>query len=320
MRRLRDVGEHAWIAALARRLAARPADRRILVGPGDDAAAVRPGRRPLLVTTDALVENVHFRAGWAAPAALGRRAWAVTASDLAAMGGVPRFAVLALEAPPAMRTADLDALVGGFAAAARREGARLVGGNLVAGPHLAITAAVIGEAAGPLVTRAGARPGDRLYVTGALGAAALAVRRLAAGSAARLPDPPRRVRAGRLLARVASAMIDVSDGLVQDVGQLCRASRVGAEIDLGRLPVAGACRRALGGRAAAFAAQAGEDYELVVAVPPARESALRRVAPRLGCRITLVGRLLAGRPVVRVRAPDGRAVRVARGGFDHFRR
>src|SRR5439155_221019 len=176
-------------------------------------AAVRPGRRPLLVTADALVENVHFRAGWAAPAALGRRAWAVTASDLAAMGGVPRFAVLALEASPAMRTADLDALVGGFAAAARREGARLVGGNLVAG----------------------------------------------------------------------------------------------------------ACRRALGGRAAAFAARAGEDYELVVAVPPAREPALRRVAPRLGCRLTLVGRLLAGRPVVRVRAPDGRVVRVARGGFDHFR-
>src|SRR5205814_1121423 len=199
------------------------ADRRILVGPGDDAAAVRPGRRPLLVTADALVENVHFRAGWAAPAALGCRAWAVTASDLAAMGGVPRFAVLALEASPAMRTADLDALVGGFAAAARREGARLVGGNLVAGPHLA-------------------------------------------------------------------------------------------------LPVAGACRRALGGRAAAFAARAGEDYELVVAVPPAREPALRRVAPRLGCRLTLVGRLLAGRPVVRVRAPDGRVVRVARGGFDHFRR
>src|SRR5438132_799060 len=187
-------------------------------------------------------------------------------------------------------------------------------------PRLSVRAGVIGEAPGPVMTRAGARPGDRLYVTGALGATGLAVRRLAAGGAARLPDPPRRVRAGRLLARVASAMIDVSDGLVQDVGQLCRASRVGAEIDLGRLPVAGACRRALRGRAAAFAAQAGEDYELVVAVPPALEPALRRVMPRLGCRITLVGRLLAGRPVVRVRAPDGGVVRVARGGFHHFRR
>src|SRR5205814_1095586 len=217
VRRLRDVGEHAWIAALARRLAGRPADRRILVGPGDDAAAVRPGRRPLLVTTDALIENVHFRAGWAAPAALGRRAWAVNASDLAAMGAVPRFAVLALEAPPAMRAADLDALVGGFAAAARRDGALLVGGNLAAGPHLAITAAVIGEAPGPVMTRAGARPGGRL---------------------------------------------DVARG-VRGAG---------------------------------------------------------RAAPRLGCRVTPVGRLLAGRPVVRVRAPDGRVVHAARGGFDHFRR
>jgi len=115
-------------------------------------------------------------------------------------------------------------------------------------------------------------------------------------------------------------MIDVSDGLLQDAGQLCRASRVGAEIDLGRLPIAGACRRALGRGAAAFAARAGEDYELLVAVPPAREPALRRVAPRLGCPLTPVGRLLAGRPVVRVRGLDGRVARIGRGGFDHFRR
>src|SRR5437667_324645 len=128
-----------------------------------------------------------------------------------------------------MRAADLDALVGGFAAAARRDGSRLVGGNLAAGPHLAITAAVIGEAPGPVMTRAGARPGDRLYVTGTLGAAGLAVRRLTAGAAARLP-------------------------------------------------------------------------------------------PRLGCRITPVGRLLAGRPVVRVRDPDGRVVHATRSGFDRFRR
>src|SRR5205823_13383456 len=101
-------------------------------------------------------------------------------------------------------------------------------GTPAAGRPLAIRAAVMGEAPGPLMTRAGARPGDRLYVTGTLGAAGLAVRRLAAGAAARLPHPPRRVRAGRLLARVASAMIDVSDGLGQDGGQLCQASLEGA--------------------------------------------------------------------------------------------
>src|SRR5206468_5750294 len=129
--------------------------------------------------------------------------------------GGPRSPGPGRGAPRARPPADLGALGGGSAAAARRDGAGLVGGNLAAGPHLAITAAVIGEAPGPVMTRAGARPGDRLYVTGALGATGLAVRRLAAGAAARLPDPPRRVRAGRLLARVASAMIDVSDGLVQ---------------------------------------------------------------------------------------------------------
>src|SRR5439155_21816366 len=115
-------------------------------GPGDDAAVVRWGRRRLLLTTDTLAEGVHFRRGWASPAALGRRAFGVNASDVAAMGGVPTVALLALEAPPAMAVADLDALVAGFAAAARRCGARLVGGNLIAGRRLAITVTLLGEA------------------------------------------------------------------------------------------------------------------------------------------------------------------------------
>jgi len=317
VRRLRDVGEQAWITRLARRLAAAAAP--VLVGPGDDAAVVRAGRRPLLLTTDTLVEGVHFRPGWVAPAALGRRAFAVNASDLAAMGGAPRFALLALEAPPRTAVAALDALVAGFASAARRSGARLVGGNLARGPHLAITAALVGEAPGRIVTRAGARPGDGLYVTGALGAAGLAVRRLATGRRARLPLPPLRVRAGRLLAPIAHAMIDVSDGLVQDLGHLCRASGVAAEVSLARLPVAPACRRALGGAAAAFAAAAGEDYELLVALPPTRARALARLRARLGCRLTHIGRVTAGHPRVRVLDAGGRPVDLRRSGFDHFR-
>ncbi|TMA36077.1 MAG: hypothetical protein E6J83_17200 [Deltaproteobacteria bacterium] len=152
-RLLGDVGEHAWIARIMRRLGATRVDRRVLLGPGDDAAAIRPGRRPLLLTTDTLIEGVHFRAGWAPPAALGRRAFAVNASDLAAMGGAPTFALLALEAPASLRVADLDALVLGFARAARQAGARLVGGNLAAGPHLAITATLLGEAPGPVIGR-----------------------------------------------------------------------------------------------------------------------------------------------------------------------
>ena len=157
----------------------------MLVGPGDDAAALRGSVRPLLLTTDALCEGVHFRSRWTTPGALGRRAFWVNASDVAAMGGVPTFALLALVAPPATPVRSLDALVAGFAGAARRVGARLVGGNLVAGPRLALTVTLLGEVRGRLVTRAGARPGDGVYVTGTLGGAGAAVRRLTAGRGGR---------------------------------------------------------------------------------------------------------------------------------------
>jgi thiamine-monophosphate kinase len=320
VRRLRDVGEHGWIARLVARLRRLPPDRRVLVGPGDDAAAVRGGRRPLLLTTDTLVAGVHFRHGWLTPAALGRRAFAVNASDLAAMGGVPAFALLSLEAPARTPVAEVDAVVRGFTAAAARSGARLVGGNLAAGPRLALAVTLVGTAPGRIVTRGGARPGDLLWVTGDLGGTGAAVRRLRAGRPGRLPHPPGRVPAGRLLAQVAGAMIDVSDGLLQDVGHLCRASGVAAEVDVAALPVSPACRRALGGGAALFAAGAGEDYELVVAVPRRHTARLMRLAPRLGCRLTRIGRIVPGRPRVRLLDPAGRAVRPPHPGYDHFRR
>src|SRR5262249_21417790 len=151
-------------------------------------------------------------------------------------------------------------------------------------------------APGRVVGRAGARPRDGLYVTGVLGASGFAVRRLRAGRRAVWPAPPLRQRAARVLARVAHAMIDVSDGLAQDLAHVCRASGVGAEVRLDRLPVAPACRRALGPRAARFAATAGEDYELLVAMPAAAAARLGR----LGCRLTRIGTVTAGAPRVRL--------------------
>jgi len=319
VRRLRDVGEHAWVARLVHRLA-MDVGGGVHIGPGDDAAVVRPGRASLVLTVDALVEGVHFRTGWLTPAALGRRLFGVTVSDVAAMGATPRWALLATESPAETASGVLDGIVRGFARGARGAGTRLVGGNVTTGPHLALTATVVGEIDRTPVSRAGGRPGDALYVTGALGMAGIAVRQLAGGRGGRLPQPPLRVRAGRLLAAVASAMIDVSDGLVQDIGHLCRASRVAAEVELDRLPVAPRCRRALGAAASRFAATAGEDYELVLAVRPAREAALRRIVPRLGCRLTRIGRLVAGRPAVRVIDAAGTPITLARSGFDHFRR
>jgi thiamine-monophosphate kinase len=313
--RLGDVGEHAWIAALLRRLPPPTRARGVLVGPGDDAAAVRLGARPILLTTDCLVEEVHFRRGWLAPVALGRRAFGASVSDVAAMGGEPRFALLAIEAPPHLPRAHLDGVARGFATAAARAGARLVGGNLARGRRLTLTTTVVGTAPGRVVTRAGARPGDDLYVTGVLGASGLAVRRLRAGRRVAWPAPPLRLRAGMALARVAHAMIDVSDGLAQDLGHLCRASRVGAEILLDDLPVAPACRRALGARATRFAATAGEDFELLVAMPAGARARLRS----LGCRLTRVGTVVSGPPRPRFVDATGRPVTLTGGGFDHFR-
>ena len=319
MRRLRDVGEHAWLARLVRRLASVPSAHGVVLGPGDDAAVVRVRSARLVLTIDALVEGVHFRREWLTPAGLGRRFFGVAASDVAAMGARPAWALVAVEAPPAVTVRRLDAIVGGFVSRARRAGATLVGGNVSRGSHLALTAAVIGTARRRIVTRGGARPGDDVYVTGTLGGAGLAVRRLAAGRRGLLPNPPSRFVAGERLAAVAGAMIDVSDGLLQDLGHVCRASGVAAEVALARLPVAAACRRACGAAAPAFAATAGEDYELLFTVPRRRAAALHRLVPQLGCRVTRIGSIHAGRPAVRVLDERGRRTRLRRVGFDHFR-
>ena len=318
-RRLRDIGEHGWIARLLRTV---PSGPRVLVGPGDDAAAVRAPRGAVLLTTDTLVQGAHFQLGWETHARLGQRALRINLSDVAAMGGRPLAALVALEAPANLPVAVLDGVMRGMIAEARRHGVDVVGGNLAAAPRLAITVTLVGEAIGPPVTRAGARAGDDVWVTGTLGGAGVAVRALLGGNSTRRPPVPVRLGAARLVAPLAHAMIDVSDGLVQDLGHVCDASGVAAEVEVDRMPVAPACRRALGGDAAAFAATAGEDYELLLAVPPRHERRLQRLLPRLGCALTRIGRIVpvAPRsPTVRLGDDGGRPVRFGRSGFDHFR-
>lgn len=309
-RRLRDLGEHGFLGRLLPHL--RDDGRRVLVGPGDDAAVLRAGRRPLLCTVDAIAEGTHFRLGWETPAALGRRAYRVNASDVAAMGGTPLAALVAIEAPPSLPASVLDGVMRGLAADARRTGATVVGGNLAAGRRLVVTVTLLGEAPGRVVTRRGARPGDVLVVTGPLGGAGTAVRALLRGRRVTRPAVPLRLDAGQALARVAHAMIDVSDGLAQDAGHLARAGGVALELDVHRLPIAAACRQAYGDAAGVVAATAGEDYELLAAVPPRRLAAL-------GVRVTVVGRVRAGRPAVRLLDASGHPVRLPRrAGFDHF--
>jgi thiamine-monophosphate kinase len=309
--------EHGWIRGMIRTLGR--AGRAVVIGPGDDAAALRPSARPLLVTTDALVEGTHFRRSWIAPRALGARAYATNASDVAAMGGRPLAAVMALAVPRGVATATLDGIVSGFAAAARVHGASLVGGNVTRGRDLAVTVTLLGIAGPRIVTRGGARPGDHVFVTGTLGATATAIAGLRAGRPARLPPVPDRVRAGALLARVASAMIDVSDGLLADADHVGRASGAALWIARERIPVAAACRRRFGRRAATVAATAGEDYELLCTVPARRLAALARLLPRLGCALTPIGVVVRGPGGATLADATGRPIRVRARGFDHLR-
>jgi thiamine-monophosphate kinase len=306
---------------LARLLPALRGGRDVILGPGDDCAIVSARDRRLLFTVDALVEGVHFRRGWLTPAQLGRKAFAVNASDIAAMGGWPRWAVLHIAAPARTPAADLLAMSRGVAAAATAASATLVGGNLSAARELSLVVALVGSCPTRPVLRAGARAGDLLFVTGRLGDAALGLRQLrrdarARGAAVRrFRAPVARLGAGALLAAtgVAAAMIDVSDGLVQDLGHLCRASAVGARIAIDRIPCTAAVRQA----GIELALRGGEDYELLCAVRPRHRARAERLAARLGCRLTCIGECMPERGV-RIVDAQGRPLRVGRGGHEHF--
>ncbi len=320
-RALRATGEFGVLTQLLPTLPA--GGRGVILGPGDDCAVVAPRGRTLLVTVDALVEGVHFRRNWLTPTELGRKAFAVNASDLAAMGGTPRWGVVQIAAPSHLPAADVVAITRALAAAARRAGAGLVGGNLSRARELSVTLTLIGDAPPRPVTRAGARPGDALYVTGRLGEAALGVRLLRSGRAAsgpavrRFRTPTPRLAAGSLLARrgLASAMIDVSDGLFQDLGHLCAASAVGARIELACVPCSPAVRHA----GIALALTGGEDYELLFSVPPRREAALARAAGRFECAVTRIGECTRGGGITVVDAAGQERVAEA-SGHDHFRK
>jgi len=250
-----DDGEFAFIERLAERLPDRPEGQ---VGVGDDCAVLEGNR---LIATDLLVEGVHFRSAWANPAGIGWKALAVNLSDLAAMGGTPESAVVAVALPPD-RPGLADELLAGLLACADRFACPLVGGDTSAGPELFLAVTVTGHAERP-VLRSGAAPGETVLVTGPLGAASAALEQLEAGDdapdAGALHRPLPRIDEGLAAATAgATAMLDLSDGLAVDLPRIARASGVGIALD--RVPVAdGASEgQAVGG---------GDDYELCFTAP-----------------------------------------------------
>jgi thiamine-monophosphate kinase len=313
-----EIGEHALIQRIRGRLPQAP--EFVIVGIGDDAAVVEPERNTVeVLTTDCLVEGVHFDQTFVGAADIGHKALAVNLSDLAAMGAAPRVALLSLVLPPSLPVASVDALVGGMAALAARARISIVGGNIARSPGpLIVDVTVTGSIhRRRVLTRSGAHAGDELYVTGTLGGAALGLRRLredpsSDGSAVdryRRPEP--RLRFGVMLGRnrVPRACIDLSDGLADGVRQIAEASGVGAIVDAAAVPIepGASLADALGG---------GEDYELLFAVSPRMRGRLKDVRRRVShVPVTRIGRLTSDRALLLSR--DGRAEQLP-AGFVHF--
>ncbi|MDE3135633.1 MAG: thiamine-phosphate kinase [Acidobacteriota bacterium] len=329
--------EDALIERIGRRLAAggRRAPAALRLGIGDDAAILRPGaRNDWVVSTDFSLENVHFRLDSHPAQAIGYRALARAASDLAAMGAEPEFFLLSLSLPQRHTGRWLDQMLSGMAAAARQLRLHLVGGDTTRWPMVAMAITVIGRVPrGRAVRRDGARPGDHLYVSGRLGAAALGLALISA-RARRAPlgrrdaqllrphfYPAIPVDLGIHLAkrRIASAMMDLSDGLSTDLTRLVRASGVGARLFASRLPMVRvpAALARLGLDPLKLALDGGEDYGLLFTVHPSRAAAVPRSF--FGTTITRIGEIIKGRGVHLVDAA-GRAHPLSEGGWDPFRK
>ncbi|PJK00469.1 thiamine-phosphate kinase [Lysobacteraceae bacterium NML91-0213] len=314
-------GEFDLIARIRARAGTRDD---VVLGIGDDAAVLQPPPgRQLVVCTDTLNAGVHFPDD-TAPADIGWKALAVNLSDLAAMGAVPAWCTLSLSLPDA-DPARADALLDGLLELAAQHGVALVGGDTTRGPMSLCVTAVGHVAPGGALRRDGARAGDELWVSGTLGDAAAALRGWSRGDPVlpalrtRLDRPTPRVALGLALSGLATAAIDISDGLLADLGHLLAASRVGAEVDVDALPASTALHAACADAELRRGLQAGggDDYELCFTAPPALHDAVRAAAVRVGIPVTPIGRMRPG-GALQCRTASGDPWTGTRAGYEHF--
>lgn len=310
----------------------------VVIGVGDDAAVVDPRPYPGVLTTDMLVEGVHFEIGATSPHDLGHKAVTVNVSDIAAMGGSPRFGLASLAVSSRLEASWVMELYGGMRQAADDYGMTLVGGDTSRGDKAVLSVAVIGEVgAGRAVTRAGAQPGDALVVTGSLGGAAggLWVARAQHESqsealssewgrslVAMHERPIARVGEGQALAAVrATSMMDLSDGLALDLARLCEESGCGARVRLDAIPLSPGLEdlQKLGDvEPLDLALHGGEDYELLATMPrESVKSTSDTLRERFGTALTEIGEITTGREVVAV-SDDGTEDPLEPKGWDHF--
>jgi thiamine-monophosphate kinase len=352
--RIRDLGEFGLIERLRQRIEARCESSplagppviaprtsslasqapRLELGIGDDAAVWRPldGARQV-ATTDALIEDIHFRLSTTTWRDLGWKSLAVNVSDLAAMGATPRYALVTLGLPGETVLADVLELYDGLLELCREFDVAVAGGDVVRTPMVVLSITAIGEASGELLRRDCGRPGDILAVTGTLGASAAGLRLLHSNGRpanigdrflqAHLRPRPRVLEAAKLVEAGLRCAIDLSDGLAGDATHLCESSGVGAVIETDRVPMDAALESEFGDQALSIAIGGGEDYELLCAGPSDAIQQARVALAELGTPLTIVGRLteppVADEPLVRLVDSAGRAVELETRSWDHFR-
>jgi len=313
--------ERQLISAIRSQVARFPHGRELTLGIGDDTAILRvaPGSE-LLVTTDFSLEGVHFRREWHPPESIGHRCLARGLSDIAAMGGKPVAAFLSLALPGKLPQLWVDRFIKGFLALAKQFSVPLAGGDTAQSPSGVLAdIVVIGSVPrGKAILRSGARPGDRLYVTGVLGASVSALNRLRRGERLRPGDfpehfsPSPRIAVGQYLRKhgLASSMIDLSDGLSTDLSHICEESRVGALVRVDSLPTVESSPEGL-----AYALHGGEDYELLFSAPR-RARVPKKIA---GVTVTEIGEILPSRRTQMWLESEGLRVPLKAKGWEHFR-
>jgi thiamine-monophosphate kinase len=330
-----ELGEFGLIELLAK-MAHRTQSKQIalphqvILGIGDDAAAWQGEAPTQLATVDSLIQGVHFSLAITPWQELGWKALAVNLSDIAAMGGVPRYALISLALPDHTEIDDVTALYKGMIELAQQSGVAIVGGDTTSAPLVAITITIFGSAKNQdnhILTRSAARVGDKVAVTGFLGAAAAGWEMLdkqlqfdpKASACLReaFLHPYPRIAEGQLLVdQGVKAAIDISDGLIADLNHICKASQVGARIEVDRLPIEPAVKADFGDRALELALSGGEDYELLFT---ASVEVIDSIRAATCCPITIIGDIVADKAKkITLIDSKGKPVSVPKKGWEHF--
>jgi thiamine-monophosphate kinase len=326
-----ELGEFGLIDKLAGMLSSTPLGNRpeLLLGIGDDAAAWQDGTAVQLATIDSLVQGVHFNLDWTSWPDLGWKALAIALSDIAAMGGEAAYVLVSLALPDDTDVEDVTDLYSGMIELAGQHGVVIAGGNISQAPLVVINVAATGSATAKdkVLRRSGARLGDKIAVSGHSGTAAAGLEMLSRGTAldrktqAVLSNaflrPQPRLALGRLLVeRGVAAAIDLSDGLLADLGRVCRASGASASVEVERLPVHPTVKASFYNRSTELALSGGEDYELLFT---ANTEKIDRITAEAGLPITVIGEIVAGEPGdISLVNRDGKPHQPHQAGWEHF--